>query len=328
MKQYVVDRHTDAIRAELADRYGVAADDLTDLGGFGSFVYETNIGGQPLIIKLGHQDRRSFDLLHAEAEFTRFLAGEGISVASAVESPRGNLVEPIDDGVDSRFMAVARTKAAGELPPTNTTDPTFWRTHGRLVGRIHAATGRYTPSNTTRTRPHWDEPAMLDDSFHIPATDVKAISETERLLDAMRTFDRGSAGYGLVHHDAHLWNLHVEDGALTLFDFDDCAYTWFVNDLAIVMYHSLLPHDDPVAAAEEIWPAFIAGYRSSYDIDPHWFAPFQTFLSWRDHLLYSVICRSRDSIEDMDVDAWIERFSARHASDDPMIDYDFTIGTR
>ena len=94
------------------------------------------------------------------------------------------------------------------------------------------------------------------------------------------------------------------------------------------MYHSLLPHDDPVAAAEAIWPAFISGYRSSYDLDPNWFTHFPTILSWRDHLLYSVICRSRASIDNMDVDAWIERFATRHESDAPLIDYDFTIGTR
>ncbi len=328
MKQYVVDRFTDAVRDELASRYRVATEDLIDLGGFESFVFEADIDGQPTIIKLGHEDRRSLDMLYAEAEFTRFLAAHRIGVAAAVESPSGNLVEPIDDGVDSRFMAVAWTMAAGDLPGRDMTDPVFWRTHGELVGQIHAATVSFTPSTPARTRPHWDEPAMLDDSFHIPASDTKAIRETERLLETMRTFDRGSNGYGLVHHDAHLWNVHVDDRSLTLFDFDDCAYTWFANDLAIVMYHSLLPHDDPVAAAEIIWPAFIAGYRSSYNLDPNWFTPFQTFLSWRDHLLYSVICRSRDSIGDMDVDAWIERFHARHESRAPLIDYDFTICTR
>ena len=231
MKQYVVDRFTDAIRDELASRYRVATEDLTDLGGFESFVFEADIDGRPTIIKLGHEDRRSLDMLHAEAEFTRFLAAQGIGVAAAIESPSGDLVEPIDDGVDSRFMAVAWTKAAGDLPVRNLTDPVFWRAHGELVGRIHAATVSFAPSAPLRTRPHWDDPDMLDDSFHIPASDTKAIHETERLLGVMQTFDRGSAGYGLVHHDAHLWNLHVEDGSLTLFDFDDCAYTWFVNEI-------------------------------------------------------------------------------------------------
>jgi Ser/Thr protein kinase RdoA (MazF antagonist) len=328
MKQYVVDRFTDEIRDELASRYRVAAEDLTDLGGFESFVFEADIDGRPTIIKLGHEDRRSLDMLLAEAEFTRFLAAQGIGVAAAVESPQGNLVETIDDGVESRFMAVAWTTAAGDLPSMDVTDPVFWHAHGRLVGQIHAATSSFTPSTAARMRPDWDAPTLLDDSFHIPESDPKARRETQRLLSEMRTFDRGVAGYGLVHYDAHLYNVHVHSGRLTLFDFDDCGYTWFANDLAVVMYHSLMRHDDPAARAEIVGPAFISGYRSSYDLDPHWFRHFPTFLSWRDHLLYSVICRSRDSIDDMDVDAWIERFATRHESDAPLIDYDFTIGTR
>jgi hypothetical protein len=94
------------------------------------------------------------------------------------------------------------------------------------------------------------------------------------------------------------------------------------------MYHSLIPRQDPAASASVIWPAFIDGYRTSHDLEPTWFAMLPTFLSWRDHLIYSVICRSRDSIDDMDIDAWIEKFTCRHASGAPLIDYDFSTGTR
>ena len=328
MNQYVIDRCSDAIKTEMAARYSLRFDELTDLGGFESFVYEGVLNGEPVIIKLGHEHRRSLDMLHAEAEFTRFLQTHGVNVCAAIASPNGNLVEPIDDGVDSRFMAVAWTKASGVRPDDHTDDPAFWHGHGALVGTIHAQSHRFTPSTPERTRPHWDDPLLLDDSLHIPESDDTAIRETARLLTELRSFDRGPAGYGLVHYDAHLWNVHVDHGEITLFDFDDCGYTWFVNDLAVVMYHSLMSHDDPAADAARIWPPFIAGYRTAHQLDPHWFTLFPTFLAWRDHLIYSVLCRSRDAIDDVDIDSWIERFTARHAIGAPLIDYDFTTGTR
>jgi Ser/Thr protein kinase RdoA (MazF antagonist) len=328
VKPYVVERCTGAIREQMAKRYGVTSQDLADLGGFESFVYEAIIDGTPTIIKLSHEDRRTLDTLHAEAEFTRYLADHGISVSSALMSPQGNLVEAIDDGVDSRFMAVAWTIAPGVLPDVKPTDHDFWHAHGSLLGQSHAATVNYRPSSRARTRPQWDDPVNLADSRHIPKTDLKATEEVERLLAALRQLDRDPSAYGLVHYDAHLYNVHIDDGNLTLFDFDDCSYTWFVNDIAVVLYHSLMSHDDPAADAALIWPAFLAGYLSAYDLEPKWFAHIPLLLSWRDHLLYSVLCRSRDSIDDMDVDAWIDRFTVRHESGAPLIDYDFTSGTR
>jgi len=55
--------------------------------------------------------------------------------------------------------------------------------------------------------------------------------------------------YGLVHCDVNPTNFYVNDGQITLFDFDDCAYNWFINDIAVAlpMYSDLF--------AEEGWEA-------------------------------------------------------------------------
>lgn len=322
MKKYVVDRYNDAIAAHAAALWGVGGDGLTDLGGFESFVYEAEIAGTAAILKVGHSDRRSHDLLVAEAEFTRFLADRDISVASAIESADRNLVEPIDDGEGGFFMATAWTKAQGDPIPRLCEDLAFWEAHGELLGAIHAATVDYKPVHGDR--PAWDDDVFLEDSFHIPADDTRAIEIRDTLLAEQRALPTPPDAYGLVHHDAHGGNAMWDGSTVTLFDFDDSGYLWFANDLAIVMYYGLLPFDDPVAAAETIWPAFIDGYQRHHRLDKQWFELFPSFLAWRDVLLLSVIHRSRDTITDLDVDAWIERFHLRHATDRPLIDFDFT----
>ena len=326
MKQYVIDRFSADIAAEASQRWGVAPDTLTDLGGFESFVYEAEIDGVAAILKIGHADRRSEGLLVAEAEFTRFLANRGISVASAIESGGGRLVEIVDDGEDSAFMATAWTKAKGSPPPRESTDSGFWRSHGELLGRIHAATSDFVVGAVDR--PAWDDPIFLEDSFHIPADDPQAIAIRDTLYAELRSLPTLEGAYGLVHHDAHGGNVMYDGETVTLFDFDDCGYLWFADDLAIVMYYALFAFDDPGAAAELIWPAFIDGYQRHHAIETHWFTLFPQFLAWRDVLLLSVIHRSRAMITDMDVDAWIDRFHERHASGRPLIDYDFTTGVR
>lgn len=326
MKPYVVERFTPAILDQVADRYGLSTDDLVDLGGFESFVYETTFDEQPVIIKVGHSDRRTIELLNGEAEFTRYLAAHGVTVASTVMSPQGNLIEAIDDGHGAHFHAGAWSKAPGKTPDRENSDLDFWRAHGALLGRIHASTAGFRPSDPSFVRPHWDDDVLLQDSMFIPESDVDANAEMRRLLESMRSLPRTDDVYGLVHLDAHGGNAHYDGHTVTLFDFDDCGYSWFADDLAIVMYYGLRAFDDPVAAAETIWPEFIASYQTEHRIEPAWFELFPTFLSWRDHLLYSIIHRSMMDDDDFDAAAWTDRFHARHADGRPLIDYDFTTG--
>jgi Ser/Thr protein kinase RdoA (MazF antagonist) len=37
----------------------------------------------------------------------------------------------------------------------------------------------------------------------------------------------------------HFGNLLIDEGIVTLFDFDDCAYSWFVEDVAVLLFFSI-----------------------------------------------------------------------------------------
>ncbi|WP_430022355.1 phosphotransferase [Paenibacillus sp. MABNR03] len=43
--------------------------------------------------------------------------------------------------------------------------------------------------------------------------------------------------FGLIHGDINVGNFTIdEDGGITLFDFDECQYSWYVEDIAIQLY--------------------------------------------------------------------------------------------
>ncbi len=325
MEQYVSDRYTQAMKAELASRFGVSPDALDALEGFESFVYLVETpSGDEFVMKVTHSDRRNVPMLHSEAEFTRFLASRDVDVAAALESRNGNLVETIDDGHGAEFLATAWSKAPGGMPPRDIVDDDYWHAHGALLGKMHAVTGEFVPGPDF-DRPHWDSPVHLADSLHIPDSDPKAKATMEDILATMRSFPRTPDVYGLVHLDAHLANVHWDGSTLTIFDFDDCGYTWFADDLAIVMYYAVLHHDDPREAAATLWPPFANGYREHRTLQPEWTDRFDLFMRWRDHLLYGIVCRDLLDDPDFDADRWIGRFHERQQRD-RLVDYDFTRG--
>lgn len=64
-----------------------------------------------------------------------------------------------------------------------------------------------------------------------------------------------------MHNDLNPANFHVNDGQITLFDFDYCAYNWFINDISIAlplysMYSNLYVHRD--------WEAKVTEFLSWY----------------------------------------------------------------
>jgi Ser/Thr protein kinase RdoA (MazF antagonist) len=77
----------------------------------------------------------------------------------------------------------------------------------------------------------------------------------------MDRYGRDSATYGMIHADLHPGNLLVGDDALTVIDFDDCAFGWHVYDVAVALWHQRRsPRFDAIQGA------FVRGYRSRREL--------------------------------------------------------------
>lgn len=86
------------------------------------------------------------------------------------------------------------------------------------------------------------------------------------------------------------------DGKITLFDFDDCAYSWFINDIAIVLFYIAfdaeeLGFSDAASFTHEFLTHFLRGYRRAYSLSPAWLKEIPTFLKLRELELYAVVHR-------------------------------------
>lgn len=325
MEPRIRNRFTLQIRAEAARRYGVAADALHELDGAESFIFEFVHDGQPRILRIGHSLRRNPDLIRGEVDWINYLAAGGANVAKAVNSVNDELVELIDDGAGEHFLATAFVKATGGPPPWQEQTPVFIEHYGQTIGRMHRLTQSYQLPNPKWRRLAWDAPVMLDTVDFLPPSEVHAREQYTTLVDNLRQLPQPPDAYGLVHQDAHLGNAFADGGQLTFFDFDDCAYSWFVNDIAIVLFYVVNGREDPSAYAHYFLPHFLRGYQRENHFDAAWFAHIPDFLKLRELDLYGLIHRSFD-VNDID-DPWAARYmngrKERIDNDVPYIDVDF-----
>ncbi len=85
-----------------------------------NYVYEFEVAQRPLILRFTHSSHRTTEQVTAELEFVDFLGQQGVTVARAVPSLQGSLIEhlPVDGGYFSAavFERAPGAKATFDLP--------------------------------------------------------------------------------------------------------------------------------------------------------------------------------------------------------------------
>ncbi len=79
----------------------------------------------------------------------------------------------------------------------------------------------------------------------------------------------------------------------------DSSYSWFVEDIALVLFYAVMGQEDPAGFIANFLSGFLPGYFPEYDFDPKWFLEIPLLLKQREIDLYAVIHRSFD-VENLD----------------------------
>lgn len=291
MDPQIAARLNDAILQAAMQQYDVGPGKIQLLDGFESFIYEFSRPDGDYILRLGHSSRRTPDLIRGEVDWINYLADGGTTVARAVLSAAGNLVEPLDDGQGGQFLCTAFVKARGGIARREQVNDCLFLNYGRLLGRMHALARDYVPSNPAWKRYAWDSPENNTAERQMPPGEKAALEKYREVYARLRRLPRDRDGYGLIHQDAHLGNLFVdEDCTLTLFDFDDCVYGHFIYDIAMVLFYiSMWDEKDPGGFTGGFMPVFLQGYREHNRLDPRWLGEMPHFLKLREIDLFAAI---------------------------------------
>lgn len=295
MDKHLRSLFNDGILAEGARRFGLMPTDLRMLDGFESVICEAG-GNPPRILRYSHSARRSVDMIRGEAEWINYLVEGGVAAARALPSRQGRLVETVE-AAEGYWSVTSFEKAQGHLPGRPDVTPELFEQMGRMMGRMHKLTKEYVPSDPAIRRMHWDEDVDTFPVRYLPASDEKVIARANELMAHLKSLPRERDSYGLVHIDFHYGNFFVDNGRITLFDFDDCQYNWFAADIAISLFYTVPHHcDSPenLAKAKSFLDCFLKGYERENTLDRQWLQQIPYFLKQREIDLYMVIHRSMD----------------------------------
>ena len=210
-----------------------------DYEGCANLVYQYERDGEQRILRISFRSDRTVELIQAELHFVNHLAENGMRVSRPIPSRNGNLVETLQTE-GKTFHAVSFVRGRGMRVPDNgyryregVSINEYFQNWGQVLGQMHRLTKTYKPLSETVRRPEWH---TWEYYSGFPYADKLPVikNKYDKLIAELHVLPKDVDSYGLIHNDFNDGNFIVDydNGDISVFDFDDCCYFWFMYDIA------------------------------------------------------------------------------------------------
>jgi Ser/Thr protein kinase RdoA (MazF antagonist) len=295
-------------------------------------VYGFSRAGRSYVLRIGRVNEEYHPAaVQAALEWMRYQAEHGGYVLRPLASVGGSLIELLE-AEGQTWLALAIEEARGVLSerlPLEAWDDSLFHSLGRTVGKMHQLAKEYRPASPALRRPDWEETGSC---FNPPGRGDPALGiiaeRREKLMAHIHNLPKDPACYGLIHADLHFGNFFVDAPAraITLFDFDDCAYGWYVMDVAMLLFDILVLYsgEERQPFATRYLKNFLAGYRAETELSSKWICELPTFLKLVEIGVYIEVYPDYDP---QDTTSWVGKFmpgrKQRIEENQAYIDLDF-----
>ncbi len=148
---------------------------------------------------------------------------------------------------------------------------------------MHKYTKDYTPLPGIHVRQQWYERYEIKDfDVYVPKTDIQAWRKYNKVMQWLHGLSQSNDTFGLIHADFYN-NFFIHADGITLFDFDDCHYNWFVYDLAVSLVAVMIKSDEAKLNLniESFRSNMIAAYLQENVLEDVWFKRLDGFMLLR-----------------------------------------------
>jgi Ser/Thr protein kinase RdoA (MazF antagonist) len=228
--------------------------------------FRVSVDDRPAMVVRLHRPGYVGDLanVRSELQWIEAVATEtNLATPAPVRGIDGELVQGFAGPNGSHWSAVAFEYVIGRILEEHTELAPHFTDIGRATAVLHEhSRGWNRPAGFTRFS--WDLGDMVGRNARwgdwrnapLDATQLVVLEKGERLaLDALERTERTPQNWGLVHSDLRPSNIMIHEGELTVIDFDDSGFSWYLYDFASAL--TFYEHRDE---APEMAANWLAGY--------------------------------------------------------------------
>ncbi|WP_211296391.1 phosphotransferase enzyme family protein [Paenibacillus donghaensis] len=231
------------------------------------------------IIRIAFLNDRSREDFLGEVEYIRYLFEHGGSVSDVVSSRKGKLLEEITHQNHTLFVCLFE-KARGKMLVENNYRyregvpiTEYYYNCGKVLGKLHQVSKGYTPVHSRYSFFDKYNAEYIDKL--IPDSLSLLKEKLVELLETLEGMDRNRESFGMVHFDYSDGNYMIDfdTGQITVFDFDNSCFCWYMYDLANLWTHGVgwIQFEPDVGKRkkfmEDYFEAVLSGYKSETGIE-------------------------------------------------------------
>jgi len=244
-----------------------------------------------IILRMTHAKDNSEAGIIGELTFMQFLYEKGVRVAKVLLSKEGQLTKKIQ--LKSSYLtAVCFEKIVGYKATNEDWKESHFEELGILAGSLHKYSLDFQ-KETTLYYKSWHDIAKGQVAENLPKDERQLHELHQQLVEEFHTYPKSTANYGLIHYDIHFGNylFKADDKQFVLFDFEMLSYSWFINDIAVILYYAFYLKGTKTEREFQDYflPHFWKGYESEFAIAPQEKEKIPKFLLYRDLLVYSFL---------------------------------------
>lgn len=190
---------------------------------------------------------------------------EGVVLINPVPTVRGTFVTRIHDGNGVGWTVISTKFVEGTVLEDLDNPAPYYETIGRWAAKFHEQSRGWKPPFGFK-RFNWDLADMVGPSPRWGRWEDSDLTASERKLcdtalwkaiDVVVKVPRTRETWGLIHADLRPSNvIKGPDGTLTVIDFDDAGYSWYLYDYASSL--SFIEHEP---YAPQLAKAWVRGYQ-------------------------------------------------------------------
>lgn len=270
--------------------YAAAPVSQNTQGGSGNLVFEVEVQGAPCFLRASAYSPANETHIQMELAWMHYLASRMDGIVAPLQSAGGNLCETASAG-GARYILCLLEKAPGSAPGPDALDENLYYNLGGLMGNLHRLTARY-PGNVVNPLFAWDNDAY---SWRggCPILDADVRVWEKRYKQQLRALPMPQNSYGLIHYDIHAQNFFVQNGKITLFDFDACQFNWYAADIASAVFFMVQRGAGPLLNqsnqtekartefAESHLIAYLKGYLQTNALHTRWLHTLDLFMKYQ-----------------------------------------------